>query len=102
MVKDSKDVKAAGGSKKEAKPEVEESVVKYYKDGKPKIVNKCSYELTAVECVDMIVTDLAVIEVSDKGLVLKEVAPGWTAEEIQELTEPRLIIAPDLKEIELM
>jgi 3-oxoacid CoA-transferase subunit B len=72
------------------------------KNGKPKIVNKCSYELTAVKCVDMIVTDLAVIEVSDKGLVLKEVAPGWTAKEIQELTEPRLIIAPDLKEIELM
>jgi len=72
------------------------------KNGKPKIVNKCSYELTAVECVDMIVTDLAVIEVSDKGLVLKEVAPGWTAEEIQDLTEPTLIIAPDLKEIELM
>ena len=72
------------------------------KNGKPKIVNKCNYELTAVKCVDMIVTDLAVIEVSDKGLVLKEVAPGWTAKEIQELTEPRLIIAPDLKEIELM
>jgi len=72
------------------------------KDGKPKIVSKCTYELTAQQCVDMIVTDLAVIEVTDKGLVLKEVAPGWTAEEIQELTEPKLIIDPDLKEIELM
>jgi 3-oxoacid CoA-transferase subunit B len=72
------------------------------KDGKPKIVRNCSYELTAQQCVDMIVTDLAVIEVTDRGLVLKEVAPGWTAGEIQELTEPKLIIAPDLKEIELM
>jgi len=72
------------------------------KDGKPKIVSKCTYELTAQQCVDMIVTDLAVIEVTDKGLVLKEVAPGWTAEEIQELTEPKLIVDPDLKEIELM
>lgn len=72
------------------------------KDGKPKIVHECTYELTAPECVDMIVTDLAVIDVTDKGLVLKEVAPGWTAEEIQELTEPKLIIAPDLKEVELM
>ncbi len=46
-----------------------------------------------------IVIDLAVIEVGDKGLLPKEVAPGWTAEEIQELTEPGLILASDLKEI---
>ncbi len=72
------------------------------KDGKPKIVHECTYELTAVECVDMIVTDLAVIDVTDKGLVLKEVAPGWTVEEVQELTEPKLIIAPDVREVELM
>ena len=71
------------------------------KDGKPKIVKKCSYPLTAKECVDLIVTDLAVIEVTSKGLVLKEVAPGWTAKEIQVLTEPKLKIAPDLKEMEL-
>jgi 3-oxoacid CoA-transferase len=71
------------------------------KDGKPKIVKKCSYPLTAKECVDLIVTDLAVIEVTQKGLVLKEVAPGWTAKEIQALTEPKLEIAPDLKEMEL-
>jgi len=55
-----------------------------------------------MEVVTGTVTDLAVIEVGDKGLVLKEVAPGWTDGEIQELTEPGLIIAPDLKEIELM
>jgi 3-oxoacid CoA-transferase subunit B len=55
-----------------------------------------------IDVVPGIVIDPAVIEVGDKGLLLKEVAPGWTAEEIQELTEPRLIIAPDLKEIELM
>ena len=72
------------------------------KDGKPKIVRKCTYELTAPECVDMIVSDVAVIEVTDRGLVLKEMAPGWTAEEIQKLTEPELILSPDLKEIELM
>jgi acyl CoA:acetate/3-ketoacid CoA transferase beta subunit len=51
--------------------------------------------------VDLIVTDLAVIEVTPKGLVLKETAPGWTAKEIQALTEPKLIMARDLKEIEL-
>jgi 3-oxoacid CoA-transferase len=71
------------------------------KDGKPKIVKKCSYPLTAKECVDLIVTDLAVIEVTPKGLMLKEVAPGWTAKEIQALTEPKLKIAKDLKEMEL-
>jgi len=71
------------------------------KEGNYRIVKKCSYPLTAKECVDLIVTDLAVIEVTPEGLLLKEVAPGWTAEEVQALTEPKLIIAPDLKEIEL-
>jgi 3-oxoacid CoA-transferase B subunit len=71
------------------------------KDGKPKIVKKCTYPLTAKQSVDLIVTDLAVIEVTPKGLVLKETAPGWTAKEIQALTEPKLIMARDLKEIEL-
>ncbi|TET16760.1 MAG: succinyl-CoA--3-ketoacid-CoA transferase [Dehalococcoidia bacterium] len=71
------------------------------KEGDYRIVKKCSYPLTAKECVDLIVTDLAVIEVTPEGLLLKEVAPGWTAEEVQALTEPKLIIAPDLKEIEL-
>ncbi|MGB2583043.1 MAG: 3-oxoacid CoA-transferase subunit B [Dehalococcoidia bacterium] len=71
------------------------------KDGKPKIVKECSVPLTAPECVALVVTDIAVIEVTGEGLLLKELAPGWTAEEAQELTEPKLIIAPDLKEIEL-
>ena len=71
------------------------------KDGEPRIVKKCSYELTAVECVKLIVTDIAVIEVAKKGIVLKEVAPGWTPEEVQELTEPKLIVSPDYREIEL-
>jgi acyl CoA:acetate/3-ketoacid CoA transferase beta subunit len=52
-------------------------------------------------CVDLIVTDLAVIEVTSRGLLLKEVAPGWKSEEVQALTEPKLRVASDLKEIEL-
>lgn len=72
------------------------------KEGMPKILKQCTYRLTAKECVDLIVTDLAVIEVTPEGLLLKEVAPGWTAEEVQALTEPKLIIAPDLKEIDLV
>ena len=71
------------------------------REGKPKIVKRCTYPLTAKECVDLVITDLAVIEVTAEGLLLKEVAPGWTAGEVQALTEPELIIAPDLKEIEL-
>lgn len=71
------------------------------KDGKPKIVKECTYEITAVHCVSQIITDMAVIEVTDQGLLLKEVAPGFTADDIQAVTEPELLIAPDLKEIEL-
>ena len=72
------------------------------KDNKPKIVKQCSIPLTAPRCMDMVVTDIAVIKFTPKGPVLKEVAPGWTAEEVQALTEPKLIIAEDLKEIELL
>lgn len=71
------------------------------KDGKYRIVKECDYPVTAKECVDLIVTDIAVIEVTKEGMVLKEVAPGWSADEIQAVTEPRLIIAEDLKDIEL-
>jgi acyl CoA:acetate/3-ketoacid CoA transferase beta subunit len=49
--------------------------------------------------VDLIVTDIAVIQVTPKGLVLREVAPNWTAKEVQVLTEPELIISHDLREI---
>ena len=71
------------------------------KDNKPKIVKKCSYALTAKECVNLIFTDIAVIEITENGLLLKERAPGWTVEEIQALTEPKLNVADDLKDIEL-
>ena len=71
------------------------------KDDKPKIVNKCSFPLTAKKCVDLIFTDIAFIMVTPEGLLLKEVAPGWTPDEVQALTEPRLMFAPDWKEMEL-
>ncbi len=72
------------------------------KNGEPRIVKKCTYLLTAPECVDLIVTDIAVVEVSGRGLVLKEVAPGWTPEEVQKLTGPKMIVDPECHEIELM
>ncbi len=60
------------------------------KDGSPKIVNRCNYPLTAIECVNTIITDLAVIDVLPEGLVLREVAPGFTAKDVQQFTEPTL------------
>lgn len=71
------------------------------KDGARRIVNECTFPITARNCVDRIFTDIAVIDVTRNGLILKETAPGWTVEEIQELTEVPLIAADDLKEIEL-
>jgi 3-oxoacid CoA-transferase B subunit len=61
------------------------------KDGVPKIVKQCTYPLTGLACVDTIVTDLAVIDVKPEGLVLREVAPGWTAEDVQTVTGAPLI-----------
>ncbi len=71
------------------------------KDGGPKILKECSLPLTGKECVNLIVTDLAVIEVTAHGLLLREVAPGLTAEDIQNATEPQLILSGDLKTIEV-
>src|ERR1700692_146955 len=64
------------------------------RDNKPKIMKKCSLPLTGVEVVDHIVTDLALIDVTPDGLVLRELAPGITVEELQSLTEPKLLLPP--------
>src|ERR1700719_2534195 len=63
------------------------------KDGQPKIRKKCDLPLTGLEVVDLIVTELAVIEVTPEGLVLREVAPGVTPESVQKVTEPKLLIS---------
>jgi len=70
------------------------------RDGKPKIVKELSLPVSAYECVNLIITDLAVIEVTPDGLLLKEFALGWTPQEVQDQTEARLTIASDVKEIE--
>jgi len=62
------------------------------KGNAPKIVKKCSLPLTSIRRVDLIVTDMAVIEVTQKGLVLKEVAPQTTVEEVIKYTEATLIV----------
>jgi 3-oxoacid CoA-transferase subunit B len=71
------------------------------RDNQPKVVKECSYPLTAPRCVSLIVTDVAVIEVTAEGLVLKETAPGWSSEEVQALTEPKLLISERLKQMEI-
>ena len=69
------------------------------KEGEPKIMKKCTLPLTGVGVVDLIVTELAVIQVTPTGLLLREVAPGVTPEEVQKLTEAKLQLAPDLHPI---
>jgi 3-oxoacid CoA-transferase subunit B len=71
------------------------------RNGKPKVVRESTYPLTGKECVSLIVTDIAVIEVTPRGLLLVEVAPGWTAEDVQKETEPLLIVSDGLKDMEL-
>jgi 3-oxoacid CoA-transferase subunit B len=69
------------------------------KKGEKKILRHCNLPLTGVRCVDRIITDYCVIDVTEDGLKLIEVAPGVTAEQVQELTEPRLNVAGDVKTI---
>ena len=69
------------------------------KKGEKKILRKCALPLTGVRCVDRIITDYCVIDVSDRGLKLIEVAPGVTPEQVQHMTEPTLIVEGKVREI---
>jgi 3-oxoacid CoA-transferase subunit B len=64
------------------------------RDNRPKIMKKCSLPLTGVEVVDHIVTELALIDVTQQGLVLRELAPDATLEQVQAVTEAKLILPP--------
>ena len=70
------------------------------REGAPKILKKCTLPLTGVRVVDTIVTEMAYIRVTHDGLVLEEVAPGSTAEDVQKSTEARLLVSPQLKVME--
>lgn len=71
------------------------------KDGEPKVVKALSYPVTARRSVTKIFTDMAVIAVAADGLVLDELAPGFTADEVRAATEPNLRLSDSLKEIEI-
>lgn len=69
------------------------------KKGQPKILNACTLPLTGKQVVQRIITDIGVFDVTPKGLMLMEVAPGFTPEQVQARVEPKLLVASDLKEI---
>jgi acetate CoA/acetoacetate CoA-transferase beta subunit len=66
--------------------------------GKPKILRECTLPYTAVGVVDMIITEMGVMEVTPEGIVLKELNAGFTVDQVREATEARFVISPDLKE----
>lgn len=70
------------------------------RDGKPKILQQCTLPLTGSKVVDTIVTEMAYIRVTPKGLVLEEIAPGSSPEDVQKSTEAKLTISPTLKTME--
>lgn len=70
--------------------------------GAPKILKNCDFPLTAVGVVDMIITEMGVMEITDKGIVLTEINPAYTVSDVQAATEAKLIVAEDLKQMEAM
>jgi len=69
------------------------------RSGELRILDRCTLPLTGVACVDRIITDYCVLDVTPEGLALRELAPGVTAEEVQAITQPRLIVDADVREI---
>jgi 3-oxoacid CoA-transferase subunit B len=70
------------------------------REGQPKILKKCTVPLTGMKVVDTIVSEMAYIRATGTGLVLEEVAPGLTADDVQRATEPTLILSPNLRTME--
>ena len=69
--------------------------------GNKKILKDCTLPLTAAGKVNMIITEMGVMEITDKGIVLKEVHPEFTVEQVQDATEAKLIVADDLKKMDV-
>src|SRR5437899_346051 len=71
------------------------------KDGSKKLLKHCRLPLTGKKCVNIVISELAVIDVTPQGLLLREVAPGVTPEDVQKVTEPKLRISPELRTIKV-
>ncbi|GAL16676.1 butyrate-acetoacetate CoA-transferase subunit B [Vibrio maritimus] len=69
--------------------------------GKPKLLRQCSLPLTAVNQVDLIVTEMGVIKITSKGMLLTELAPEFTVEDVQAATEAKLLVSDNLKPMAL-
>ncbi len=70
------------------------------KEGKPKLLKNCSLPLTGLSVVNRIITEMSVVDVTSQGLLLREIAPGLTVEEVRKATEPELKVDKDLKIIQ--
>ena len=71
------------------------------RNGNPKVVQHCDYPLTGQGCVSLVVTDVAVLEPTPDGMVLREAAPGWTAADVQAVTGAELIVRGTVGEYEV-
>jgi 3-oxoacid CoA-transferase subunit B len=71
------------------------------KAGASKIVNRCSLPLTGQSCINRVVTDMAVLDVTPEGFVLKEYAPGLSVEDVTKATEAPLKIDPDVRTMQI-
>ena len=71
------------------------------RNGNSKVVEECDFPLTGRGCVSLVVTDVAVLEPTPDGMVLREAAPGWTAEDVQAVTGARLIVPTEVGEYEV-
>src|SRR4051812_274136 len=71
------------------------------RDGKPKVLNACTLPITGLKVVHTIATEMAWIQVTPQGLLLEEVAPGLSVDDVQKATEPKLIVSKQLKEMKV-
>src|SRR2546422_9783122 len=71
------------------------------RDGSKKLLKECRLPLTGKKCVNTVMSELAVIDITPQGLLLREVAPGVTPDDVQKVTEPKLRISPELRAIKI-
>ena len=71
------------------------------REGSPRLLKRCTLPVTAVGVVVKVVTNLGLFDITPEGFLMQEIAPGYTPAEVQEVTEAKLIISPDLKELQI-